>query len=80
AVTSHGARPVIAVADPTDQSDLALDILDANGTLLTSANFSGPGGVETAYVLPLGATSYTVKVREVNGGPAMFQILVITLE
>lgn len=79
-VTSHGARPVIAVADPTDQSDLALDILDANGTLLTTANFSGPGGVETAYVLPLGATSYAIKVREVNGGPAMYQILVITLE
>lgn len=80
AVTSRGARPVIAVADPTDQSDLALDILDANGTLLTTANFSGPGGVETAYVLPLGATAYTVKVREANGGPAAYQILVITLE
>jgi LysM repeat protein len=79
-VSSRGARPVIAVADPTDQSDIALDVLGADGTLLTTANYSGPGGVETAYVLPLGATSYTVKVREANGGPAMFQILVITVE
>ena len=79
-VTSRGPRPVIAVADPTDQSDLALDILGADGTLLTTANYSGPGGVETAYVLPLGETTYTVRIREANGGPAAFQILVITLE
>ena len=79
-VSSRGARPVIAVADPTDQSDIALDVLGADGTLLTTANYSGPGGAETAYVLPLGATTYTVKVREANGGPAMFQILVITVE
>lgn len=79
-VTSRGPRPVIAAADPTDQSDVALDILGADGTLLTTANYSGPGGVETAYVLPLGETTYTVRVREANGGPAAFQILVITLE
>ncbi|MBP6016089.1 MAG: hypothetical protein KA586_05160 [Candidatus Promineofilum sp.] len=79
-VTSHGARPLIAVADPTDQADIALDILSADGTLLTTANFSGPGGVETAYILPLGTTSYQVKVREANGQAAAFQILVVTLE
>lgn len=79
-VTSRGARPVIAVADPTDQSDLALDILAADGTLLTTANFGGAGGVETAYVLPLGTTSYNVKVREANGAAAAFQILIVTLE
>jgi hypothetical protein len=79
-ITSRGPRPVIAVADPADQSDIALDILDANGTLLTTANYSGPGGVETAYVLPLGETAYTVNVREANGGPATYQILVITVE
>jgi hypothetical protein len=80
AVTSRGTRPVIAVADPTDQSDLALDILAEDGTLLTTANFSGPGGVETAYVLPLGVTNYTVKVREANGAAAAFQVLVVTME
>lgn len=79
-VTSRGARPVIAVADPTDQSDIALDILGADGTLLTTANYSGPGGVETAYVMPLGEATYTVNVREANGGPAVYQIVVITVE
>lgn len=79
-VQSNGARPVLAIADPTDQSDIALDILGADGALLTTANFSGAGGVETAYVLPLGTTAYTVVVREVNGVPADFQIAVITLE
>lgn len=79
-ITSRGPRPVIVVADPVDQSDVALDILGADGTLLTTANYSGPGGVETAYVLPLGETAYTVKVREANGAPASFQILVITVE
>lgn len=79
-ITSRGARPVIVVADPTDQSDIALDILATDGTLLTTANYSGPGGVETAYVLPLGTTDYTVRVREANGGPASFQILAITVE
>lgn len=79
-VTSRGARPVIAVADPSDQSDLALDILGMDGTMLTTANYSGEGGVETAYVLPLGTISYTVRVREANGGPAAYQIVVITVE
>lgn len=79
-VTSNGARPVIAVADPTDQSDIALDVLASDGTLLTTANYGGPGGVETAYVLPLGTTSYSVKIREGNGGPSAFQIIVIALE
>jgi hypothetical protein len=79
-VTSNGPRPVIAVADPTDQSDLALDILGADGTVLTTANFSGPGGVETAYVLPLGATTYTIRVREANGGAAAYLVMAIALE
>lgn len=79
-ITSRGPRPVIVVADPVDQSDIALDILGADGTLLTTANYSGPGGVETAYVLPLGETAYGVRIREANGGPATFQILVVTVE
>ena len=79
-VNSRGARPVIAVADPSDLSDIALDILGADGALLTTANYGGAGGAETAYVLPLGATSYTVKVREVNGAAAAYQIVIITLE
>jgi hypothetical protein len=79
-VTSNGPRPVIAAADPTDQSDLAIDILSADGTVLTTANFSAPGGVETAYVLPLGTTDYILRVREVNGGPAEFLVAVFALE
>lgn len=79
-VASNGPRPVIVAADPGDQSDIAVDILADDGTMLTTANYSGPGGVETAYVLPLGATTYTVKVREANGGPSAFQIVIIALE
>jgi len=79
-VASNGARPVIAVADPSDLSDIALDIMGADGVLLTTANYSGPGGAETGYVLPLGATSLSVKVREVSGGASAFQIVVITLQ
>jgi hypothetical protein len=79
-VNSQGTRPVIAIADPSDQSDIALDVLGADGALLTSANFSGPGGVETAYILPLGTTSYTIRVREVNNGPSAFNVAIITLE
>lgn len=79
-VTSRGARPIIAVADPIDQSNIALDFLGADGAVLTTANFGGPGGAETAYVLPLGAASYSVKIREVNGGPSTFQIAIVTLE
>ena len=79
-VTSRGARPVIVVADPTDQSDLALDVIGADNALLTTANYGGPGGAETAYVLPLGAATYAIKIREVNGGAATFQIVVIAME
>lgn len=79
-VTSNGARPVIAMADPTNLSDLALDVFGPDGTLLTTANFSGPGGVEVAYVLPLGTVTYTIAVREVNGMLSNFDVAVVTLE
>jgi len=79
-VTSNGQRPIIVAADPTDQSDIALDVLSEDGTLLTTANYSGPGGVETAYVLPLGPTTYLVKIRETNGGESAYQILIIALD
>ena len=79
-VTSRGARPVIVVIDPTDQSDVALDVMGADNALLTTANYGGPGGAETAYVLPLGTVAYSIKIREVNSGPAAFQIVVIAME
>lgn len=79
-VTSNGARPVIVVADPTDQSDVALDVMGADGALLTTANYSGAGGAETAYVLPLGATTLAIKIREVNAAASTFNILVVTLQ
>ncbi len=79
-VTSRGARPVIVVVDPTDESDLALDVMGADNALLTTANYGGAGGAETAYVLPLGTATYSIKIREANGGAAAFQILVIAME
>ena len=79
-VTSRGARPIIVVADPTDQSDLALDVIGADNALLTTANYGGAGGAETAYVLPLGTATYSIKIREANGGAAAFQIVVIAME
>ena len=79
-VTSRGARPLIVVVDPTDQSDVALDVIGPDNALLTTANYGGAGGAETAYVLPLGTVAYSVKIREVNGGPAAFQILAIAME
>lgn len=79
-VTSRGARPLIVVVDPTDQSDLALDVIGTDNALLTTANYGGPGGAETAYVLPLGTATYAIKIREANSGAAAFQILVIAME
>jgi hypothetical protein len=68
------------MVDPTDTSDVALDILGADGAVLTTSNYSGPGGVEVAYVLPLGTTNYTIQVREANGGASSFVVAVVTLE
>jgi hypothetical protein len=79
-VTSNGGRPVIAMVDPTDLSDVSLDIYLPDGTLLTTANFSGPGGAEVAYVLPMGTTGYTVAVREATGGTSAFNVAVVTME
>ena len=79
-VTSRGARPLIVVVDPTDESDLALDVIGTDNALLTTANYGGPGGAETAYVLPLGTATYAIKIREANSGAAAFQILVIAME
>lgn len=79
-VTSRGARPVLVMVDPTDLSDVAIDILDANGGLLTTSNFGGAGGIETAYVLPMGTTSYTVNVREANGQPSSYNVAIVTMD
>lgn len=79
-VTSRGARPVLVMVDPTDLSDVAIDILDANGGLLTTSNFSGAGGIETAYVLPMGTTSYTVNVREAGGQPSSYNVAIVTMD
>lgn len=80
AIRSNGGRPVIAFVDPLDQSDLVLRIKDANGALLTEANFSGPGSAESAFVLPLRATDYVIEVGEVNGRLATFTLVVVRLD
>ncbi len=80
AARSNGGRPVIAFVDPLDQSDLVLRIRDANGALLTEANFSGPGSAESAFVLPLRATDYVIEVGEVNGRSATFTLVVVRLD
>ena len=79
-VTSLGARPVLAMVDPADQSNVVLEIYGTDGALITSADFSGAGGVEVAYVLPLGTTSYRVVVREATGAPTTFNVAIVTLE
>jgi hypothetical protein len=80
AVTSRGPRPVLAMVDPTDTSDVALDILDANGAVLTTSNYSGPGGIEVGYVLPLGTTNYIIQVRESTGAASTYVVAIVTLE
>ncbi len=79
-VASLGARPVLAMVDPADQSNVVLEIYGTDGALLTSADFSGAGGVEVAYVLPLGTTSYRVVIREATGALATFNVAIVTLE
>ncbi len=79
-VQSRGARPVVAFADPQDQSDLVLRFKDAAGSVLTEANFSGSGSAETAFVLPMRVTDYTIEVSTANGGAATFTLVVVVLE
>lgn len=79
-VTSNQSGPVLAMVDPVNLSDAVLEIFDAGGQLLTEANFSGAGGVEVAFVLPLGTTTYQVVVRERVGAPAIFDVAIVTLE
>jgi hypothetical protein len=76
---SNGGRPVIAFVDPLDQSDLVLRIKDAAGSVLTEANFSGPGSAEAVFVLPLRTTDYVIEVGEVNGRSASFTLVVVRL-
>lgn len=79
-VTSNGVRPVLFMVDPTDRSDLALTVIEQGGAVAATADFSGPGSVETAFVLPLGTTSYTLQVVETNGAPSSFNVAIVTLE
>jgi hypothetical protein len=80
AVQSNGGRPVIAFVDPQDQSDLVLRFKDAAGSVLTEANFSGPGSAETAFVLPLRTTDYIIEISAATGGAATFTLVVVALE
>ena len=76
---SNGGRPVIVYVDQTGQSDLALQILDDNEELITEANFGGPNSAETAFVLPLEETAYTILVSTVSGETAVYNLVIVTL-
>ncbi|MBK8988875.1 MAG: hypothetical protein IPM39_22850 [Chloroflexi bacterium] len=78
-VQSNGGRPVVAFAEPLDQSDLVLKFFEA-GSIANEANFSGPGSAEAAFVLPLRTTEYTIEISTANGGAATFTLIVVKLE
>lgn len=76
---SNGGRPVIVYVDQTGQSDLILQILDDNDELITEANFGGPNSAETAFVLPLEETAYTILISTVGGETAVYNLVIVTL-
>ncbi len=78
-VQSNGGRPVVAFAEPLDQSDLVLKFIEA-GSIANEANFSGPGSAEAAFVLPLRTTDYTIEISTASGGAATFTLIVVPLE
>lgn len=78
-VQSNGGRPIVAFAEPLDQSDLVLKFIEA-GSVANEANYSGPGSAEAAFVLPLRTTDYTIEISTVNGGSAVFTLIVVPLE
>jgi len=76
---SNDGRPVVAFAQPLDQSDLVLKFIEA-GSIANEANYSGPGSAEAAFVLPLRATNYTIEISTADGGAASFTLIVVPLE
>lgn len=79
AATSRGGRPVIVFVDPTDQSDLSIEVRNAAGETVADANFAGAGSAEALYVLPRQTTEYTVRIAEASGAPSNYNIKIITL-
>lgn len=77
---SNGGRPVIIFIDPTGQGDVVLQVLYEDGELITEANFGGEGSAETAYVLPLGDTAYTILVSTVSDETAEYNLVIVTLD
>jgi hypothetical protein len=76
---SNGRRPVLVFADPTDQSDVVVEVSDGSGSIVSEANFSGPGSAEALYLLPQETTAYTVRVAEVNSAVSAYNLLIVTL-
>ncbi len=76
---SNDGRPVILFVDPTDQSDVVLQVQFEGGELITEANFGGDGSAETAYVLPTSETAYSILVSEANGQTAVYNLVIVTL-
>jgi hypothetical protein len=77
---SNGGRPVIIFVDPSDQSDVVLEVQFESGEQITEADFGGNGSVETAFVLPRTDTAYTILVSTADGGAATYNLVIVTLD
>lgn len=79
-VQSNGSRPLLLWLNPAGQADLIVRVIGENGNLIVEGNFSGPGAVESVYILPRQTTTYTIEVLETSGAPATYDIMIVTLE
>ncbi|MCI0394587.1 MAG: hypothetical protein L0322_06575 [Chloroflexi bacterium] len=79
-VQSNGGRPVIVFVDQTDQSDLAIQVTDASGAVVNTADFGGQSSAEALFMLPLQTTVYTVRISETTGAVASYDLVMVTLD
>lgn len=79
-VSSNGGKPVAVFARPaTTGGNVKVAINGANGSII-EADFGGPNSFESAYVLPVRTTSYSIDITNVGGSDGSFEILIVALQ
>ncbi len=81
AATSNGGKPVVAFMNPLDPAlDSKIVLKRDNGSVITEANYVGPGLHESAFAQPLITSVYTVDLINVGSATGLFEIIVIAMQ
>lgn len=79
AAASEPGHGILIMVRPADSSNLILDLFNEAGERVTTSNYTGRGGLETAYAVPAFPMSYTIRVRAAANEPSDYHIAIVSM-